>query len=72
MRERVARLNAFVFDEERFAANRAHYADFRNSLLNVVLGRRLGIPITLALVYMEAAAAGRARQSRASRSRDTS
>jgi regulator of sirC expression with transglutaminase-like and TPR domain len=55
MRERIARLNAFVFEEERFAGNRAQYADFRNSLLNVVLGRRLGIPITLALVYMEVA-----------------
>ena len=53
--ERVARLNAFLFDEERFAGNRAHYDDFRNSLLNVVLDRRLGIPITLALVYMEVA-----------------
>ena len=33
--------------EEGFAGNRAHYDDFRNSLLNVVLERRLGIPITL-------------------------
>jgi regulator of sirC expression with transglutaminase-like and TPR domain len=55
IRSRVAALNAFVFGEERFAGNRAHYADFRNSLLNVVLGRRLGIPITLALVYIEIA-----------------
>jgi regulator of sirC expression with transglutaminase-like and TPR domain len=55
VRDRIRRLNAFLFDEERFAANRAHYNDFRNSLLNVVLGRRLGIPITLAVVYMEVA-----------------
>jgi regulator of sirC expression with transglutaminase-like and TPR domain len=55
LRSRIATLNAFVFEEERFAGNRAHYMDFRNSLLNVVLGRRLGIPITLALVYMEVA-----------------
>ena len=48
-------MNAFLFDEERFAGNRAHYSDFRNSLLNVVLGRRLGIPITLAVVYIEVA-----------------
>lgn len=52
---RIATLNAFLFEEEHFAGNRSHYMDFRNSLLNVVLGRRLGIPITLALVYMEVA-----------------
>jgi regulator of sirC expression with transglutaminase-like and TPR domain len=55
VRSRIATLNAFLFEEERFAGNRSHYMDFRNSLLNVVLGRRLGIPITLALVYMEVA-----------------
>lgn len=55
VRDRVAILNAFLFVEERFSGNLERYADFRNSLLNVVLGRRLGIPITLALVYMEVA-----------------
>jgi len=54
-RDRVAILNSFLFVEERFSGNLERYADFRNSLLNVVLGRRLGIPITLALVYMEVA-----------------
>jgi regulator of sirC expression with transglutaminase-like and TPR domain len=52
---RVAALNRVLFEEERFAGNRAHYDDFRNSLLNVVLERRLGIPITLAVVYMDVA-----------------
>ena len=55
VRTRIAALNAFLFEEERFAGNRSHYMDFRNSLLNVVLGRRLGIPLTLALVYIEVA-----------------
>jgi len=55
LRARVAALNRLIFDEERFAGNRAHYEDFRNSCLNVVLERRLGIPITLALVYIEVA-----------------
>ena len=55
VRDRVSILNAFLFVEERFSGNLERYADFRNSLLNVVLGRRLGIPITLALVYMEVA-----------------
>jgi hypothetical protein len=48
-RDGIAALNQVLFDEERFAGNRAHYDDFRNSLLNVVLERRLGIPITLGL-----------------------
>lgn len=55
VRARLEVLNSLLFEEERFAGNRAHYDDFRNSLLNVVLDRRLGIPITLALVYMEVA-----------------
>lgn len=55
IRPRVAAVNSLLFEEERFSGNHAHYDDFRNSLLNVVLDRRLGIPITLALVYIEVA-----------------
>jgi regulator of sirC expression with transglutaminase-like and TPR domain len=44
-----------LFRREGFAGNHAHYEDVRNSCLNVVLERRLGIPITLALVYIEVA-----------------
>lgn len=55
VRSRIAELNRLIYDEEHFAGNRAHYDDFRNSLLNVVLRRRLGIPISLAVVYMEVA-----------------
>jgi regulator of sirC expression with transglutaminase-like and TPR domain len=55
VRARVAALNRVVFEEEGFAGNHAHYDDFRNSCLNVVVERRLGIPITLALIYMEVA-----------------
>ena len=55
IRSRISRLNELLFADEGFAGNRAHYDDFRNSLLNVVLDRRLGIPITLALVYIEVA-----------------
>jgi regulator of sirC expression with transglutaminase-like and TPR domain len=50
---RVSAINRLLFEQEGFAGNRAHYDDYRNSLLNVVLDRRLGIPITLALVYMD-------------------
>lgn len=42
-----------LFVEERFAGNTADYYDPRNSLLPHVLTRRLGIPITLAVVTIE-------------------
>ena len=48
-------LNAYLFDEEGFTGNRDKYDDPSNSFLNEVLDRRTGIPITLALVYMEVA-----------------
>jgi regulator of sirC expression with transglutaminase-like and TPR domain len=47
--------NDFLFTDERFVGNDAQYDDPRNSFLNEVLDRRTGIPITLALVYMEVA-----------------
>ena len=52
---RVAALNDYLFREQRFVGNTAHYEDPRNTFLNQVLDRRTGIPITLALVYMEVA-----------------
>lgn len=48
-------LNAYLFDEEGFTGNRERYDDPSNSFLNEVLERRTGIPITLALVYIEVA-----------------
>jgi regulator of sirC expression with transglutaminase-like and TPR domain len=51
---RVA-LNRVLFDEGRLCGNRDDYYDPRNSFLNDVLDRGLGIPITLSIVYMEVA-----------------
>jgi regulator of sirC expression with transglutaminase-like and TPR domain len=51
--DRVARLAGFLADDVGLRGNAEDYYDPRNSLLNEVLGRGLGIPITLALVYME-------------------
>jgi regulator of sirC expression with transglutaminase-like and TPR domain len=51
----VMALNDYLFKELRFVGNRAQYEDPRNSFLNEVLERRTGIPITLALIYMEVA-----------------
>jgi regulator of sirC expression with transglutaminase-like and TPR domain len=45
----------YLFGEMRFVGNEMHYEDPRNSFLNEVLERRTGIPITLALLYMEVA-----------------
>jgi len=52
---RVSALNEYLFTEQRFVGNVDRYEDPRNSFLNEVLDRRTGIPITLALVYMEVA-----------------
>lgn len=52
---RVAALNQYLFEDEGFVGNRERYDDPRNSYLNEVLDRRTGIPITLALVYIEVA-----------------
>jgi len=48
-------LNRFFFRELGFAANRNDYYDPDNSHLNVVLRQRRGIPISLAVLYLEMA-----------------
>jgi regulator of sirC expression with transglutaminase-like and TPR domain len=50
---RIASLRQVVFEETGFLGNRDAYEDPRNSYLNQVLDRRLGIPITLSLVVVE-------------------
>ncbi|HZR57400.1 MAG TPA: transglutaminase-like domain-containing protein [Terriglobales bacterium] len=52
-REVIAALNYVLFQEAALQGNREDYYDPRNSFINEVLDRRLGIPITLALIYME-------------------
>jgi len=49
----IAAMNDVLFREEMFRGNTVDYYSPRNSFLHDVLDRRLGIPITLALVYME-------------------
>jgi regulator of sirC expression with transglutaminase-like and TPR domain len=48
----IAAVNAVLFGEEGFRGNGVNYYDPRNSYLNEVLDRRLGIPITLSVVYV--------------------
>ncbi|KFN49140.1 SirB1 family protein [Arenimonas composti] len=50
---RLTAINRFLFEELGFAGNTTQYDDPRNSYLNDVLDRKLGIPISLALVQME-------------------
>ncbi|MEL7333015.1 MAG: tetratricopeptide repeat protein [Cyanobacteria bacterium J06560_2] len=48
-------LNSYLFEELKFSGNANDYYNPDNSCLNCVLDRRLGIPITLSLVYLEIA-----------------
>ena len=52
---RMAVINRYLFDEVGFGGNNESYSDPRNSYLNDVFDRKLGIPISLALVQMEIA-----------------
>jgi regulator of sirC expression with transglutaminase-like and TPR domain len=51
--EKVQLLSEFLFGNKGFDGNRDAFGDPRNSFLNDVLERRLGIPITLAVIYIE-------------------
>jgi regulator of sirC expression with transglutaminase-like and TPR domain len=52
---RIMRLGSLLFDQMGFRGNAEDYFDARNSFLNDVLDRRMGIPITLSVLYMEIA-----------------
>jgi regulator of sirC expression with transglutaminase-like and TPR domain len=51
----IQTINQYLYGDLGFAGNQENYYDPRNSFLNEVLDRRLGIPISLALVYLELA-----------------
>jgi regulator of sirC expression with transglutaminase-like and TPR domain len=51
--DRVAALNDYLFEDLGFHGNEARYDDPRNSFVNDVLSRRTGIPISLAVVYLD-------------------
>jgi regulator of sirC expression with transglutaminase-like and TPR domain len=53
--DRATLLAEYLFSERAMTGNRLAYHDPRNSCLNQVLDRGLGIPITLGVVYMEVA-----------------
>lgn len=49
----ISQLNHFLFEERGFRGNQEDYYDPRNSLLSEVIDRRIGIPISLSIVYLE-------------------
>ncbi|WP_445636724.1 Protein SirB1 N-terminal domain-containing protein [Nostoc sp. DSM 114161] len=51
----IQTINQYLYEDLGFSGNKIDYYDPRNSFLNDVIDRRLGIPITLALVYLEVA-----------------
>ncbi len=51
----IAKLTAYLFDELNFRGNRAEYYDPRNSFLNDVIERRMGLPITLSVIVLAVA-----------------
>jgi regulator of sirC expression with transglutaminase-like and TPR domain len=54
-REFVRIANEYIFGDLGFRGNEIDYNDPRNSCLNYVLDRRIGIPIALSVVYIEVA-----------------
>lgn len=53
--DQAEQLSAFLFGECGFRGDTTTYNDPRNSFLNEVLDRRLGLPITLSVVYVDVA-----------------
>ena len=51
----LALINEHLFEELSFRGNVENYYDPKNSFLNEVLDRRIGIPITLSVIYIEVA-----------------
>jgi regulator of sirC expression with transglutaminase-like and TPR domain len=52
-RRKIERLNRYLFQELQFRGNQENYYDPRNSYLNDVIDRRVGLPITLSVIYLE-------------------
>lgn len=49
----IETMNRYLYDELGFSGNLTNFNDPRNSYFNEVLDRRLGIPLTLSMLYME-------------------
>jgi regulator of sirC expression with transglutaminase-like and TPR domain len=49
----IQTLNHYLYEDLGFKGNHNNYYDPKNSYFNEVINRRMGIPITLSLVYLE-------------------
>ncbi|MBX7041807.1 MAG: transglutaminase-like domain-containing protein [Ignavibacteria bacterium] len=45
-------INSFLYDEKGYAGNKDDYYDTDNSFINRVLDTKLGIPVTLSIIYI--------------------
>jgi regulator of sirC expression with transglutaminase-like and TPR domain len=51
----IDKINDYLFNIQKFKPNTDDYYNPLNSYLNVVIGRKIGIPITLAILYLRIA-----------------
>lgn len=51
--QKLARLRSFVFEDLGFRGDSRDYFSPSNSLLNQVMERRMGVPLTLSIIFME-------------------
>jgi len=51
--QKLARLRSFVFEDLGFRGDSQDYFSPSNSLLNQVMERRIGVPLTLSIIFME-------------------
>lgn len=49
----LGQINDYLFSQQAYSGNLHNFLDPRNSFLNDVIERKLGIPISLSLLYME-------------------
>jgi regulator of sirC expression with transglutaminase-like and TPR domain len=52
---RLGHLHAVMFDSDGYRGDAQNYYEVRNAYLNEVIDRRVGLPITLSIVYLHAA-----------------
>ena len=53
----IDKINDYLFNTQKFRANTDDYYNPLNSYLNVVIERKIGIPITLSILYLRVARA---------------
>ncbi len=53
---RLGHLHAEMFDVDHYTGNTTNYYDPRNGYLNEVIDRKMGLPITLSIIFLHVAA----------------